>query len=139
MFNELPCLKPLAQGITRVETRVLRGVIWALFSLKELSKTRVLLRSSAFLVGYILSPASWWNDLFVNVPLALIFAKMITIFLGEQYFSSMFSVGYAITNIVGVLLMKIGITGIKKENLARDLLLSILYSIVAYFVLETIL
>jgi len=110
-----------------------------LFSLKEVSKTKVLLRSSAFLVGYILSPASWWNDLFVNVPLALIFAKITTIFLGEQYFSLMFSIGYAITNIVGVLLMKIGITGIKKENLVRDLLLSILYSIIAYFVLETIL
>ena len=107
-----------------------------MFSLKEVSKTKVLLRSSAFLVGYILSPASWWNDLFVNVPLAIIFAKIITILLGENYFSLMFSVGYAITNIVGVLLMKIGITGLKKEHMIRDIALSILYSIIAYFILE---
>ncbi len=25
-------------------------------------------------VGYLLSPLSWWNDLFVNVPLAYLFA-----------------------------------------------------------------
>jgi len=25
------------------------------------------------LVGFMLSPLSWWNDLFVNVPLALVF------------------------------------------------------------------
>ncbi len=104
-----------------------------------MSKTRVLLRSSAFLIGYILSPASWWNDLFVNVPLALIFAKIISIFLGEHYFSLMFSVGYAITNIVGVLLMKIGITGIKRDSMLRDMALSILYSVIAYFILEMIL
>jgi hypothetical protein len=29
------------------------------------------------LVGYMLSPLSWWNDLFVNVPLALGFAWLI--------------------------------------------------------------
>ena len=104
-----------------------------------MSKTNVILRSSAFLIGYILSPASWWNDLFVNVPLALIFTKMMTILLGDQYFSLMFSIGYAITNVIGVLLMKIGVTGLKKKNLVRDLLLSIFYSVVIYFVLEMIL
>ncbi len=110
-----------------------------MFSLKEVSKTKVLLRSSAFLVGYILSPASWWNDLFVNVPLAIIFAKITTIFLGEHYFSLMFSIGYAITNIAGVLLMKISITGIRKDNVLRDVVLSILYSVIAYFILDMIL
>ncbi len=25
-------------------------------------------------IGYLLSPLSWWNDLFVNVPLAYLFA-----------------------------------------------------------------
>ena len=104
-----------------------------------MSKTKVLLRSSAFLVGYILSPASWWNDLFVNVPLALIFARITTVFLGDHYFSLAFSIGYTITNIIGVLLMKIGISGIRRDNVLKDIVLSILYSVIAYFILEMIL
>ncbi|MCD6301083.1 MAG: hypothetical protein J7L82_03320 [Staphylothermus sp.] len=107
-----------------------------MFSLKEISKTKVILRSTVFLAGYILSPVSWWNDLFINIPLALIFAKILTILLGEQCFTIIFSIGYALTNIAGVLLMKIGLTGIKKECIWKDLLLSILYSVIAYLVLS---
>jgi membrane protein implicated in regulation of membrane protease activity len=28
--------------------------------------------------GFMLSPLSWWNDLFVNVPLALVFAWLVS-------------------------------------------------------------
>jgi hypothetical protein len=32
------------------------------------------------LIGYMLSPLSWWNDMFINVPLALAFAWVISLF-----------------------------------------------------------
>jgi hypothetical protein len=31
-------------------------------------------------IGFMLSPLSWWNDLFVNVPLAPAFAWTISLF-----------------------------------------------------------
>lgn len=30
-------------------------------------------------IGFMLSPLSWWNDLFVNVPLALGFAWLVSL------------------------------------------------------------
>src|ERR1035438_1053489 len=32
------------------------------------------------MIGFMLSPLSWWNDLFVNVPLALAFAWLVSWF-----------------------------------------------------------
>ncbi len=29
------------------------------------------------MVGYLLSPVSWWNDLFVNIPLAYAFGALV--------------------------------------------------------------
>ena len=29
-------------------------------------------------VGFMLSPLSWWNDAFVNIPLALLFAWLMS-------------------------------------------------------------
>lgn len=36
-------------------------------------------------VGFVLSPLSWWNDLFVNIPLAYLFAVPFG-FISEKYF-----------------------------------------------------
>ncbi|ABN70569.1 hypothetical protein Smar_1480 [Staphylothermus marinus F1] len=108
-----------------------------MLSLKYLGKLKVVVRSAVFLAGYILSPLSWWNDLFINIPLAYLFAVLIHSLIRID-FAILFSAGYALTNIAGIILMKISITGVNKKNLLRDLLLTILYSIIAYIVLENI-
>ena len=58
-------------------------------------------------VGYMLSPLSWWNDLFVNVPLALLFAWVISFFYKPAFEVSLIS-GYWLTNVLGFVLMQKG-------------------------------
>lgn len=103
-----------------------------------LGKCRYFFRGIVFLVGYILSPLSWWNDLLVNIPLAYGFAELFSLFLGRAWFPALFAVGYNITNIAGILLMELSMKGISTKNLYRDLALSVLYSLAAYLVLSLI-
>ena len=58
-------------------------------------------------VGFMLSPLSWWNDLFVNVPLALAFAWIVSL-ANERAFQASFVVGYWLTNVLGFVLMHKG-------------------------------
>jgi hypothetical protein len=55
----------------------------------------------------MLSPLSWWNDLVVNVPLALAFAWVISAF-HRPAFAASFVVGYWLTNVLGFVLMHKG-------------------------------
>ncbi len=88
-------------------------------------------------IGFVLSPLSWWNDLFVNIPLAYLFALPFG-FVSENYFLPAMVVGYWITNIVGFILLHYGLIGmIKKEEkkysrkqLIKDLLISVVYTII---------
>ena len=58
-------------------------------------------------IGFLLSPLSWWNDLFVNVPLALAFAWAASWFF-PRLFTVSFVVGYWLTNVLGLVLMQKG-------------------------------
>ncbi len=86
-------------------------------------------------VGYMLSPLSWWNDLFVNVPLALVFAWVISLFYRPAFEASLV-IGYWLTNVLGFVLMHKGgqrmLTETEKEYSRRDLLkdvgISLLYT-----------
>lgn len=66
-------------------------------------------------VGYILSPLSWWNDLFVNVPLSYAFSYPFTL-ISEKLFLPTFIVGYWLSNLLGFLLLHRGLAGL----LAKD-------------------
>jgi hypothetical protein len=57
--------------------------------------------------GYMLSPLSWWNDLFVNVPLALAFAWIVSFFY-RPAFKPCIVIGYWLTNVLGFILMHKG-------------------------------
>jgi len=45
------------------------------------------------LIGFMLSPLSWWNDLFVNVPLAIAFAWLVSWF-HKPAFTAALVLGY---------------------------------------------
>ncbi len=77
------------------------GVLRKLFSLRVASGSIV-----AF-IGYILSPASWWNDAFVNIPIAYV-AASIASQLNRDLFGPAFATAYLVTNIVGFLMMHTG-------------------------------
>ncbi|NCQ65848.1 MAG: hypothetical protein AUJ41_04080 [Candidatus Pacebacteria bacterium CG1_02_43_31] len=59
------------------------------------------------LVGFILSPLSWWNDLFVNFPLSYIIAFPFGL-INKSLFQPAFIGAYWLTNILGLLLMQKG-------------------------------
>jgi hypothetical protein len=89
-------------------------------------------------VGYLLSPVSWWNDLFVNIPLAYAFGALFGL-LSEALFLPAMVAGYWITNILGFILMHRGIKGIlskEKErrysrgDMIRDLCISLVYTMI---------
>ena len=86
-------------------------------------------------IGYMLSPLSWWNDLFVNVPLALAFAWVVSLFYRPAFQGSLV-VGYWLTNVVGLVLLHKGaqqaLTNRDRKyslrDLARDAAISLLYT-----------
>lgn len=86
-------------------------------------------------IGYMLSPLSWWNDLFVNVPLALVFGWVVSLFYRPAFEWSVI-LGYWLTNVLGfVLMQKGGERLFSKEAkpysrwmLLRDVGISLLYT-----------
>jgi hypothetical protein len=86
-------------------------------------------------VGFMLSPLSWWNDLFVNVPLALAFAWIVSL-LWPKAFAVSFVVGYWLTNVLGLVLLHHGtkdlLTGksspYSRRELAKDAAIALAYT-----------
>src|SRR5512136_829992 len=62
-------------------------------------------------IGYLLSPLSWWNDAFINLPLAWLFASLVSL-ASHRLFAPAMVLGYWLTNIVGLLLMARGTAGV---------------------------
>jgi len=73
-------------------------------------------------VGYILSPLSWWNDMFVNIPLAYIFAFPFSL-MNDRWFLSAFILGYWLSNLLGFVLLHRGFVGLmnKQTNNITDI------------------
>ncbi|ABM80461.1 hypothetical protein [Hyperthermus butylicus] len=89
-------------------------------------------------VGYILSPLSWWNDLFVNIPLAILAGKLFE--LAGLRFVYGFYLGYLLTNIAGMVLLVLGVGGAVKgyanrRELVKVILIAAIYSTAVYPVL----
>ena len=86
-------------------------------------------------IGFMLSPLSWWNDLVVNLPLALAFAWVVS-FSHKPLFEPALVVGYWLTNVLGLVLMHKGTRKIVSEqarkytwqNLVMDLGISLAYT-----------
>jgi len=58
------------------------------------------------LIGFILSPLSWWNDLFINIPLAYAVAYLFHLI--SRSFFIVFLIAYLGTNVLGLILMQKG-------------------------------
>jgi len=96
------------------------------------------------LIGFLLSPLSWWNDAFVNLPLALAFAWVISLFY-RPAFEAAVIIGYWLTNLLGFVLMHKG--GQKmlaqaepkpysRADLLRDLAVSLIYTLLIVVLLK---
>ncbi|HEY9744259.1 MAG TPA: hypothetical protein V6C90_27525 [Coleofasciculaceae cyanobacterium] len=83
-------------------------------------------------IGYLLSPLCWWNDLFFNLPIAYFFGYVCS-WLSPNFFLPCSIVGYWLSNIVGILLMQVGAVDVfqgqpKERNLKKELLTGLVSS-----------
>ena len=88
------------------------------------------------LIGFLLSPLSWWNDAFINLPLAVGFGWLVAL-VYRPAFEAAVVVGYWLTNVLGFVLMHKGAQKLLKDeqpkrystrDLAKDLAVSLLYT-----------
>ena len=98
-------------------------------------------------VGFILSPLSWWNDLVVNFPLSFGFAwivgKCLNLFMvvHRWMFLNLFLIGYFLTNLLGFLMMHYSIFGLRggrRHAISKQIIVSLIYAVavVAFFGLD---
>ena len=98
---------------------------------------RKLSGSVVALIGYVLSPLSWWNDMFVNVPLAIAFAWVVSAFYGPAFTPSLV-IGYWLTNVLGFVLLHKGAQQVlsredrkySRRDLVKDIIVSLAYTVV---------
>jgi hypothetical protein len=89
-------------------------------------------------IGFLLSPLSWWNDLFINFPIAYIGACLVSLFYRNAFLGAFVSF-YWVTNVLGFMLLQKGLEktfkGNKESNryslkdFLRDVLLSLAYTL----------
>ncbi len=104
---------------------------------------RKTLGSIIAVTGYMLSPLSWWNDLFVNVPLALAFAWVISLFDRRAFMPSLV-VGYWLTNVIGFILLHKGAQQLlskkpkpyTRRDLLKDISISLLYTLLIVLLVQ---
>ena len=86
-------------------------------------------------VGYLLSPLSWWNDIFINIPIAYVFGILVGL-ISKKLFLPAMVLGYLMTNVLGFVLMHKGARHFKKKEenpkneLFKDIIISVAYTIV---------
>jgi hypothetical protein len=95
--NPVPTPDPKDPTLTRNRQTSTTGPGWL---------RRVCGRIIIFL-GYMLSPLSWWNDLFLNLPLAIAFASVVSLIYPSAFLPAVV-LGYALTNVLGFVLMHLG-------------------------------
>lgn len=83
------------------------------------------LRGGALIsLGYMLSPLSWWNDLFFNLPIALVFGYGVS-WINPHWFIPGTIIGYWLSNVLGMVMMQFGAVNIflpeDKQNITRDI------------------
>ncbi|MDJ0798973.1 MAG: hypothetical protein QNJ51_19500 [Calothrix sp. MO_167.B12] len=75
-------------------------------------------------LGYMLSPLSWWNDLFFNLPIAYLFGYLCSWIFPDLFLAGTI-VGYWLSNVLGILMMQMGATDIflgeRPKNLKKDM------------------
>jgi hypothetical protein len=97
------------------------------------------IRGGFFLViGYLLSPMSWWNDLIFNLPIAYGFGYLCSFFSKDLLVPCAIA-GYWLSNVLGILLMQAGVMDVlpnqsQERKLKKELLMglasSTLYTLV---------
>jgi len=97
----------------------------------------IIKRSLLTTIGYFLSPFSWWNDLYVNFPIAYGMAWVVSL-IDKQIFAVALVVSYWITNIAGLIMLHKGLSPAITDSMLKakgyrkiivtDLIISVVYT-----------
>jgi len=106
-------------------------------------KRRKIISGTIGVLGFLLSPVSWWNDLVVNFPLSYIMAIPFGL-ISRNLFLPMFIVSYWVTNILGLILMHVGVRGVVKNSpkitnkeLITTIIFCVIYSLVITILVQS--
>lgn len=102
------------------------------------------------MIGFILSPLSWWNDAVVNLPLALVFASLVGLVYrpvaepNSTAFNATVILGYWLTNILGFVLLHKGAQQVlsneqkkySRRELLKDVGVSLAYTALIVFLIK---
>ncbi len=102
-------------------------------------------------VGFMLSPLSWWNDAVVNLPLAVLFAWVVGLIYKpaaqprSAAFNAAVIIGYWLTNILGFVLMHKGAqqafskteSKYSWRSLSKDVAISLIYTCLIVVLIKT--
>jgi hypothetical protein len=85
-----------------------------------------------FVVGFLLSPLCWWNDLIFNLPFAYLFGYLCHLIYSDWFIPATI-VGYWLSNIIGVLMMQAGALDVlqkstQERNFKKELISGIISS-----------
>ena len=98
---------------------------------------------SLLVIGYLLSPLCWWNDLVFNLPIAYFFGYICSIFTPKLLMPGVI-IGYWLSNIIGILLMQTGAMDMfqkpaEERNLKKELLTGLISSTAYTFLILVLL
>lgn len=99
---------------------------------------KISLKRATFFLGWLLSPLTSWNDVFLNIPLSYILAAVIKNTFHTDFVITLV-VAYWFTNILGIVMMVASGQSIfrDKNNRQRELLV-ILGTIIVYSLLMVV-
>lgn len=123
------------------EDRDQRNVVEQVAS-QESFKINVMVRklrgSLLLVIGYLLSPLCWWNDLFFNLPVAYFFGYICSLIYPNLLMPCSI-VGYWLSNVAGIFLMQVGAVDVlqqaKERSLRKDLFTGLVSSTVYTFII----
>ena len=98
---------------------------------------RIIFAALSF-IGWILSPFTWWNDTFVNLPLAYILASVINKLVPHKFLAT-FLISYWFTNILGIILMYVGAEHLATKELFKAKRRTLLATLLLYSIISALL
>lgn len=100
------------------------------------------MRNTVFFIGWMLSPLTFWNDAFVNIPLSYLIANLLMLFIRSD-FLLLVLVSYWFTNALGLYMMYIATRQIFKgrgevvKEILKLIATTVVYSLILVALAKT--
>jgi hypothetical protein len=91
-----------------------------------------------FWIGWLLSPFTWWNDGFVNLPLAYVLATCYHYVFQGNFIAGLL-VSYWLTNVIGLLMIYFGARDLFIKEFTKEKRVSWVLTVVVYSIVVTVL